>query len=324
MIEWRQGDAMRKDLDFLPERKQKELHRIVSILFEELEDKLKTSTSPKRKNGRILKVILFGTHARGDWVEDPKGGYFSDFDLLVILNNKDLTDETAYWAGARDRIYYDQSIKTPVNMIYHSLTEVNRNIKDGLYFFTDIRKEGVIVYELIEQSTTRKSRHYLARPRELDPKKTYDLAKEYFDEWQAATRDFLDFARFGIEKRKLKRSAFQLHQAAESAYTLYLLTRTLYRHKKHDLHKLRNMTEDREPSLRKVWPRGRKPYDRYFDLLNRAYVEARYSRHYRTTKEILEWQADHIEKLLTEIELVCLRWLAHLEAEAKKASSDAE
>jgi len=34
---------------------------------------------PYKRKGAILKIILFGSHARGDWVSDPIGGYISDY-----------------------------------------------------------------------------------------------------------------------------------------------------------------------------------------------------------------------------------------------------
>ena len=70
---------MRTDLDHLPEAKRRELQLVVEILFAEFEDALKGRNAPHRKAGRILKVILYGSYARGDWVSDPKGGYVSDF-----------------------------------------------------------------------------------------------------------------------------------------------------------------------------------------------------------------------------------------------------
>lgn len=35
---------------------------------------------------------------RGNWVDDPIGRYFSDFDLLVIVSHEDLTDVLEFWA----------------------------------------------------------------------------------------------------------------------------------------------------------------------------------------------------------------------------------
>ena len=62
---------MRTDLDHLPERKQRELERIVEILHEEFEDALVLGAAEWKKRGRILKIILFGSHARGTWVDEP-------------------------------------------------------------------------------------------------------------------------------------------------------------------------------------------------------------------------------------------------------------
>ncbi|SFU16023.1 hypothetical protein SAMN05518861_11696 [Mesorhizobium sp. YR577] len=62
---------MKSSLDHLPEQKQRELARIVQILLEELEDALKEGSAEFKKMGRILKIILFGSYARGDWVDEP-------------------------------------------------------------------------------------------------------------------------------------------------------------------------------------------------------------------------------------------------------------
>ena len=83
---------MRAGLDHLPAAKRRELERVARVLFDEFEDAVKTKLSDKRKGGRILKLILFGSYARGDWVEDRASGYISDYDLLVIVNSETFTD----------------------------------------------------------------------------------------------------------------------------------------------------------------------------------------------------------------------------------------
>src|SRR3546814_12274627 len=67
--------TMRADLDHLPAAKRRELERVARVLFDEFEDAVTTKLSDKRKGGRILKLILFGSYARGDWVEDRARGY---------------------------------------------------------------------------------------------------------------------------------------------------------------------------------------------------------------------------------------------------------
>ncbi|MEO1241031.1 MAG: HEPN domain-containing protein [Pseudomonadota bacterium] len=307
---------MRTDLDHLPERKQRELARVVEILHEEFEDKQKTAASAKRKRGRILKIILFGSHARGDWVEDAKGGYFSDYDLLIIVNDDKLTDMAAYWHGAEDRLLRDPKIKTTPQFIVHTMDDVNAKLTEGQYFFSDIIRDGVMLYELTERAPNGKAKYKLATPVPPEPKRAYEMAQMYHKEWTASAEEFLDFARIGVSKKRLKRSAFLYHQAAESAYTLFFLTRSLYMPKEHNVSKLRSRAEDMDPRLRDAWPRGQKPYDRFFELLRRAYVEARYSEHYETTPEALAWQDECITKLLALIETACREHLAALEKKA--------
>jgi hypothetical protein len=64
-------------LNHLPAKKQRELARVVKIIFDEFEDAQKTKLSDKARSGRILKLILFGSYSRGDWVEDRSSGYRS-------------------------------------------------------------------------------------------------------------------------------------------------------------------------------------------------------------------------------------------------------
>src|SRR3546814_16028521 len=86
---------MRTDLDHLPAKKQRELERVVQIIFEEFEDALALAQKRWKKKGRIEKIILYGSYARGGWVDEPHTakGYLSDFDLLIIVNDKRLRSE---------------------------------------------------------------------------------------------------------------------------------------------------------------------------------------------------------------------------------------
>lgn len=118
---------MKSSLDHLPPPKLRELERVLEILHEEFEDALKGSSSDWKKRGRILKVILFGSYARRFWVDEPHTAksYRSDFDLLIVVNNKELSEFEAYWEKAADRFMHDSGIKTPVSFIVHSRREVN-------------------------------------------------------------------------------------------------------------------------------------------------------------------------------------------------------
>ena len=143
---------MRTDLDHLPDRKRRDLERVVQILFAEFNDATALATQAWRRQGRILKIVLFGSYARGDWVEDAKGSYFSDYDILVVVSDERLTDTLEFWAKADDHLMravtIEHAISAPVNFIVHSLADVNDQLRHGRPFFADIARDGIALYEL--------------------------------------------------------------------------------------------------------------------------------------------------------------------------------
>ena len=64
---------MKYSLDHLPEGKRRELAFVVETLREGFAFATARRTMPALRGGRLLKIILFGSVARGDWVEDPVG-----------------------------------------------------------------------------------------------------------------------------------------------------------------------------------------------------------------------------------------------------------
>jgi predicted nucleotidyltransferase len=97
---------MKTDLDHLPPQKQREIERVVQLIFEEFDDALALAKHEWKKAGRILKVILYGSYARGTYVDEPHTakGYQSDYDLLIIVNDKRLADRVKYWSRLDDRL----------------------------------------------------------------------------------------------------------------------------------------------------------------------------------------------------------------------------
>jgi len=57
--------------------------------------------------------------------------------------------------------------------------------------------------------------------------------------------------------------------------------------------------------LVKAWPRKTRHQRRPFDNIRRAYAEARYSKHYRITKELLEEATESVEALHGIMKSVC-------------------
>lgn len=264
---------MRKDVDHLPAAQRAELERVQRVLMAEFAEATARSTSAWRKNGKIYKIILFGSYARSDWVDEPENGYQSDYDLLVVVSHRDLTDIANYWYVAEDKILRDAAIERPVNIIVHSLDEVNQGLQRGEYFWVDIARDGIVLYEL--------PRHPLATPMPLTSADAYEMAKGYFDDWLAKIDSGIKLALFAMNEGEHKDAAFLLHQTTERAYICFLLVRTLYFPRSHNIKFLRSLSEDNEPRLIAAWSRDARIDRRRFELLKRAYVEARYSSSYQ-------------------------------------------
>ena len=299
---------MRTDVDHLPSVQRGELARVQDVLMEEFGEAISRSTSSSRKSGKIYKIILFGSYARDDWVDEPENGYQSDFDLLVIVSHRDLTDVEHYWYVAEDKILRDAAIGRPVNIIVHSLDEVNQSLGRGEYFWVDIARDGIVLYEL--------PCHPLATPMPLTPADAYEMVRGYFDDWIKKLDDALEIAEFCLVTEKLKDAAFILHQAAERAYVCFLLTRTLYFPRSHNVKFLRSLAEDHEPRLIAAFPREARLDRRRFELLKRAYVEARYSASYEINVEDLTAIASSVRALRDIVETVSLERLVDLRSAA--------
>lgn len=292
---------MRSDVDHLPPIQQTELARAKQILTAEFGEAISRSNQPSKKNGKILKIVLFGSYARSDWVDEPENGYQSDFDLLIVVSHRDLTDIADYWYLAEDKILRDETIARPVNIIVHALDEVNQALSRGEYFWVDIARDGIAIYDLPGSA--------LVAPRPLTAADGYEMAAAYFQRQLPSIDNWLRMSDFassaGTDRDWLNKSAFNLHQATETAYACFLLVRTLYFPRSHNVKFLRSLAEDSEPRLIEAWPRATRPDRRRFELVKRAYVEARYSASYEISVEDLEAITASVQQLRDIVEEVC-------------------
>jgi predicted nucleotidyltransferase/HEPN domain-containing protein len=306
-------DFMKTNIDHLPQVQQDELARVVRILMAEFETATARATQPWRRDGRIYKIILFGSYARHDWVDEPENGYQSDFDLLIVVSHRDLTEIADYWYVAEDKILRDPEIGRLVNIIVHSIDEVNSSLRRGEYFWVDIVRDGIALYELPQ--------HELATPMPLTPADAYSMAAAYLADWLGKIDSAIKLAAFALNENELKDAAFLLHQATERAYNCFLLVRTHYFPRSHNIKFLRSLAEDSEPRLIEAWPREAKQDRRRFELLKRAYVEARYSANYEISRDDLDELTGSVRRLRDLVESVSRERLDELRSAAGSAET---
>ena len=279
---------MKRSLSHLPEHKQRELNEITDII--------------KAYPG-VEMVILFGSYARGDWVEDiyTEGHityeYKSDFDILVIVKNRQYARRIMTWDKMESAIHNSRTIKTWATVIVHDIKEVNRALSSGRYFFTDVKKEGVLLYD--------SKRYKLEKARKLSPEERQQIAQEDFKYWFKSANEFLiDFGN-AFKRRSYSKAAFELHQATERFYTTILLVFTHYKPKEHDIRTLGKQPGNLDPRFLPIFPHKTPEERRLFELLRKAYTEARYNRNYKITKKELEYLGERVKKLQEVTKVVC-------------------
>jgi len=286
---------------------------VVEIVFDEFRAVTENATGP-RKGGRILKIILFGSYARGDWVDAPLAAnqYKSDYDLLIIVSQKELADRAGYWAKAEERLIraytIEKTLRTPVNFIVHSLHEVNDGLAHGRVFFMEVAKDGIALYEADDRE--------LHTPKPKTPEQALAAAKEYFEEGFPSAMKRYEGAKFYKERGYLKDAAFDMHQTVERLYGCLLLTLSFYTPYNHNIAFLRSLAEGLDRRLFGIWPEDTRKERAMFQKLKDAYVKARYSKHYRISEEELTWLGARVEELGRVVHQVCSDKIAELEKAA--------
>lgn len=279
---------MKRSLSHLPKHKREELKEVAGII---------------KENADVEMIILFGSYARGNWVEDLyKEGhityeYKSDYDILVIVVEHGAVIKFGLWRKIESIIRRSSTIRTRVTLIVHDIKEVNKALSRGQYFFTDIKKEGVLLYD--------SKRLKLAKAQKLSPEERKLTAHEDFAYWFDSAKGFYEYAMKNGPIRNCNIAAFLLHQATERFYMATLLVFTHYKPKEHDIEKLGKQVSSLDPRFLPIFPRSSQEDERLFELLKKAYIDARYNPKYKVTKKELEYLGERVKKLLRVTREVC-------------------
>ena len=92
---------------------------------------------------------------------------------------------------------------TPVIVIASDIGFINKRIRKSQYFYINIKREGVMLYDMGNFS--------LDEAKELTAQERHHLPKEGFDYWISKVRGFVGFYHYGSLVGELNLVAFQLH-----------------------------------------------------------------------------------------------------------------
>lgn len=279
---------MKSSLAHLPKNKQDELQNIATIIRDNCSD--------------VEKIILYGSYARGTYKEikdlhpQRKSGHVSDYDILVVTAKKEVALDAALWSKISN-ICKNLNLSASPRIITHDIVALNIKLAEGQYFFSDVKKDGIAIFDL--------GKFELEEERILTSKERQRIAQDHFDEWFKSSESFFRMHKFCMSENDNKRAAFCLHQAAESAYKTVLLVFSNYNPNEHFLTLLGSQAERYHALLENIFSKQNQLEEDRFMLLEYAYIGGRYDPNYKVSKEDLEILAKDVKKLLDLTKRIC-------------------
>lgn len=252
---------MKKSIAFLSKGKQEGLNFLINEVLKHL---------PQTEYN-----ILYGSYARGNYVcrgikaEDGEilTVKISEYDILVITSGINSKKAETVLDNVKDIFFANKDFDrdTPLLFINEDIKTFNKFIEESMYFYTQIKEEGIILYN--------SGRYKLAQRRKLNFEEIKEQALEYFDEKFKRVNNFLKYTRMAQNEKDYKETSFFPHQACENYYYTIRLTFTLRNNKQHNLPKLSDSTKLYSEVLKTVFPQHTAKEKRLFNLLKAAYVD---------------------------------------------------
>ena len=251
-------------------------------------------------------IVLFGAHACGAVnghstnSTHGNGPYTPDYELLVILEHCKLARRLEIWQTIMQRFRADPEPSNGIELSFltKSRSEVNQQLRLGSSFFSDIKRQGIVLHRSEEVQ--------LARCRSIDPIQRQIAARRALRWWCRSASDSLWAFEMFMERGRYRRAAFELHQAAEFLYTGTVIVFTGHQSRSHNLRRLERRVANLEPAFfGLLGPATGNGDCRLFGLLNAAYIKGRYNGAFRVTRRELDQLARRVRRLQRVTKRIC-------------------
>lgn len=284
---------MKRSIKHLPKRTQEELNTLLELITHHV--------------SWCSMVVLYGSYARGGyvlWDQRVEFGvntsYQSDYDIMVVVsksNIKHVEDRLRTKVVPRYHNIFAHRRHASPQFIVETVDTLNKELGHSQYFFTDIIKEGIKMYDTKEFK--------LAKPCEISFREIKEFAEFEFNVHYPDGEVLLKNGYFNFEMEAYKVGSFIIHQACERFYNAISLVFTNYRPKSHKLNELAARVKEYSRELASVFPTNTDFEKRCYDLLCRAYIESRYNKDFAVTKEELTYMLERTEMLKSITLRIC-------------------
>lgn len=205
--------------------------------------------------------------------------------LLVLTR----IDDKRCFDALQDAIENRCQHATPVTVFIEAAHIFNEWINEAHPFACHIAKAGLLLYDA--------GNIPLNTPLLHNPATEPALLQKEFTRWDTHVTEFLAGTELYRLRKQFGLAAFLLHQAAEHACTILFKMITGYRAGTHNLDKLLRYCRPLSAELAMLFPRTTEKENNLFQLLQKAYVHARYRDDYMITEKELRLLTERVKKL---------------------------
>ncbi|WP_216823582.1 HEPN domain-containing protein, partial [Niastella vici] len=229
--------------------------------------------------------------------------------------------EKLFWSGfsinSRNRPQFDFLVLLPPNAKYsysdyltqvqakyseigsvliwcNKINVVYKHFREGHIFYSAACSADLMVYD--------NKRVTLPEKPDVDISTIKVNARNIFDDTFQNAKYFLDGAEYFATNGQYKPAAFLLHQATEHALRALLVSLTGLTAYGHNLKSLIRHSCFCAPDLDIIFPKNTDEEMELFDLLNTAYVSARYSPQYEISQDQVMMLLDRVNAILAQTE----------------------
>jgi HEPN domain-containing protein len=212
------------------------------------------------------------------------------FDFLVLLPKNAKYSYSDYLAQVQAKCSEIGSVLIWCNKI----NEVYKQLREGHIFYSAVCTDGLIVYD--------NKRLPLPEKAVIDITAIKVKARNIFIDAFHNAKSYLDGAEYFATSNQYKQAAFLLHQTTEHGLRALLASLTALTSYGHNLKSLIRHSCFCAPDLDAIFPKNTDVEKELFNLLNSAYVSARYGPYYEISQEQVMLLLDRVNSLLTQTE----------------------
>ena len=253
----------------------------------------------------IAMIWLFGSYARGDFINDrrvDKNGmiseYHSDVDILVIIHGENTKASQRKLPALLAQLQDRGELSAPFHLIHESAVRFNSALQQGEYFYQDVVKEGVLLFD---------DNFEIAKPQKLTYPQRRALSIRYFERFFEKASQFHHLFEYNYQRDQRTEAIYNLHQMTEHLFATYLAAMTLYKPRTHRLFDLRIEVKKLDRHIKNIFPSKKEEDRKDFAFLCDAYIDARYKEDYFVKSEVLDKLVGWVEHFQHWVYTECLK-----------------